>query len=305
MICPKCGFNQPQSAECIKCGIIIEKFIALQEADTFSGPVKVWEEKEKSNGRKNAKLGSNIFKVSLLIGLILFGLSYLNKNQFPDAADILEDLYQHPVQSKTDKEPFDITVGDVTYSITPLYNYELWGMIVSLHHSGGWMDMYHHSIWKDFINIKDVCVIWGARNIRSEVYKRLKFSSDTWTCYYYWNDRETGRLFNGRCLSNNHLLSDEKKLNRLIMDAEIGDQIYFRGYLSNYSHSNNTFRRGTSTTRNDTGNGACETIYLEDFEILEKANPMWRFTYTFSKYLCLISILAFIFFLIKDPLLKK
>ncbi|MDH3899639.1 MAG: hypothetical protein OEU51_01170, partial [Gammaproteobacteria bacterium] len=34
--------------------------------------------------------------------------------------------------------------------------------------------------------------------------------------------------------------------------------------------------RGTSTTRDDTGNGACETIYLKQFEILQPLDNGWR-----------------------------
>ena len=34
--------------------------------------------------------------------------------------------------------------------------------------------------------------------------------------------------------------------------------------------------RGTSTTRDDTGNGACETIYVTGFEIIGRANAGWR-----------------------------
>ena len=34
--------------------------------------------------------------------------------------------------------------------------------------------------------------------------------------------------------------------------------------------------RGTSTTRNDTGGGACETVYVTQFEIIRRANAGWR-----------------------------
>lgn len=305
MICPKCGFEQAQAEECIRCGVIIRKYLAASNTHTAPTPVRIREDTNKAIGNDSRKLRNNILKVALLMGLVLFALSILYKNRLPDSPDIVEDVYQHPVQQETGKEPFTVTAGDITYTITPLYRYELWGMIVSLHRSGGWLDMYHHQIWKDFINTKDVCVVWGAQNIRSEIYKRLKFSSDTWTCYYYWPDRETISLFDQSCLSNNHLLSDDKELNKIVMKAEIGDQIRFKGYLSNYSHSNNAFTRGTSTTRKDTGNGACETIYLEEFEILKRANPVWRCTYAFSKYLIFFCIASFIFFIIKDPLSKK
>ena len=74
------------------------------------------------------------------------------------------------------------------------------------------------------------------------------------------------------------------------MGTEIGDQIYLKGYLSQYSHSNNSFNRGTSITRTDTGNGACETIYIEEYEILKKANPLWRNLYNLSKYCFFLSV---------------
>jgi hypothetical protein len=229
----------------------------------------------------------------------------MNKNKLPEAKDILEDLYQSPIQTEVDIEPFETEVDDITYTIIPVYEYELYGMIVSYHTSGSWWDMYHHAIWKDFINVKDICVIWGKQNIKSEVYKKLNFSSDTWTCYCYWKDQKTARLFDSRGVSNNHLLSDSKELNREIMSAEVGDQIYFRGYLSRYSHSGGTFRRGTSTRRDDTGNGACETVFLDDFQILKRANPTWHYVYTSSKYIGIICIVLIIFFFIKDPPTSK
>ena len=48
-----------------------------------------------------------------------------------------------------------------------------------------------------------------------------------------------------------------------------------RGYLASYGTGAGA-RRGTSTTREDTGNGACETIYVEKFEIVAAASSGWR-----------------------------
>ncbi len=44
MICPKCGLEQEQSPECIKCGIIIEKFqkVLKQEEETNSQVEGMW-----------------------------------------------------------------------------------------------------------------------------------------------------------------------------------------------------------------------------------------------------------------------
>ncbi|MFH1536868.1 MAG: hypothetical protein ABID45_02705, partial [Patescibacteria group bacterium] len=51
-----------------------------------------------------------------------------------------------------------------------------------------------------------------------------------------------------------------------------------KGYLSNYETYNFenilVSQRGTSTTRKDEGNGACETIYVTDVEVLQ-TNTSW------------------------------
>ena len=55
----------------------------------------------------------------------------------------------------------------------------------------------------------------------------------------------------------------------------VGDQVHFRGYLAEYSHGGG-FKRGTSIVRTDTGNGACETVFVEDVEILKPGGGPWR-----------------------------
>jgi len=239
-----------------------------------------------------------IIKVLLLISIILFVYSYFRKDNLPGKGDILDQLYQEPIQTETDAAPFTKEKGGIVYNITPIYNYELYGLVVSYHHSKSWFDYYHEK-WKDFINIKDVCVIWG-NNIETEVYKEMKFNSGSWTCYFKFKSgtsQEVWSKFKNDSGSNNHLLSDIEEVNEMIMNVEEGDQVYLKGYLVEYS-SNEGFRRGTSVTRTDTGNGACETIYVTDLQIIKKANPLWHSIYSFSKYsiIACFVILLLLFF---------
>ena len=69
----------------------------------------------------------------------------------------------------------------------------------------------------------------------------------------------------------------------------IGDQIRVRGFLASYL-SDGTSRRGTSTTRTDKGNGACETIYVKGFEIVRAATSYWRISMWASLALLLAGI---------------
>jgi len=65
-----------------------------------------------------------------------------------------------------------------------------------------------------------------------------------------------------------------------MMQAEPGDHIRLKGMLVEYRNPGNGFRRGTSVTRTDKGNGACETIYVNAFEIIRKANQGARHFYS-------------------------
>ena len=83
------------------------------------------------------------------------------------------------------------------------------------------------------------------------------------------------------------------------MSAEKGDQIYLKGYLATYSQPGGGLR-GTSISRTDTGNGACETIYVEEFEFLKKSNRFWRFLFTLSTLLVAACIIFMVIFFVKE-----
>ena len=61
-----------------------------------------------------------------------------------------------------------------------------------------------------------------------------------------------------------------------MLRSTIGDQIYAKGYLVNYSHSGGRFTRNSSATRDDKGNGACEIIFVTEYQILKHGSTVWR-----------------------------
>lgn len=235
---------------------------------------------------------AKIIKFILLLSLITFAVSFWQKDKLPAKSEILQQLYNEPSQKETTNEPFSVEKNGIIYSINPLYDYELNGLIVSYNHSANWWD-YYHKKWGDVINLKDLCVVWGE-NIDSEVYQKMNFKSGSWTCYYKSDNREDWQRFREDQLSNNHLLTDDKKIEELLMATGEGDQIYLKGYLAEYAKADGSFRRGTSITRTDQGNGACETIYVTDFQILKKTNIFWRSASSLSRYL-IITCLIFLF----------
>ena len=298
MTCPKCGHLQKNAPECLRCGIVVQKFqeASREEPKDHSTLVDTDDETFDDEAVIRDIKFKNMTTIALFASILLLLISFVQKDKFPGKKNIHKGLYKQPIQTQTTARPFDTIVGGRAYHITPLYNYELYGLVVSYYDSTGWWDITHKFLWKDYINIKDICVVYGY-NVITEVYKDMRFKSGSWTCWPKAVTEEARSKFFGPCLSNNHLVSDKKAVNKKIMKAEKGDQIHLKGYLITYSHGGGT--RGTSLTREDTGNGACETIYVTDFKILRKGNRFWRYLFSLSTLLVAGSIILMIFFFVR------
>ena len=233
-------------------------------------------------------------KVILPAAALAFAISFFMRNRLPDKSLIFEPLLQNPVQTKVSVSgPFDVTRKKVTYTVTPLFSYELWGMIVSYHDSASFIDV-SHKLWNDYLNTKDICVIWG-KNVETGVYERMRFKNRDFTCFYRYPDRETGDLFTEDCLSNNHLLPADPFVAAAVQKARQGDQVHFKGWLVSYGQKGAPYSRGSSTVRDDRGNGACEVVYVTEFEILREANAAWRALYKLSLVLIALSLAVLLF----------
>ncbi|MDH4271208.1 MAG: hypothetical protein OEW18_04450 [Candidatus Aminicenantes bacterium] len=229
----------------------------------------MWTQKQMTRSQRE------FVKVLLLGGLILLFLCILFRNRWPAEEDFRPEVFEEPVQEPGDlPPPFDVTQKGYTYTVYPQFDYEIWGMVVSSHYAGSFLD-YAHEMWKDYLNIKDLCVVWG-KNLETGAFRRIKFWSRDFTCYYSWSDPETGRQFSLSHISNNHLITEDALLRKLIKSVKRGDQVHLQGWLAKYGHKGSRAVRGTSTTRKDTGGQACETVYVTEFEILKRANPGWR-----------------------------
>jgi hypothetical protein len=236
-----------------------------------------------------------LIKVALLAGLVLLFFSVLNKRRWPKEDDFRPEVFQDPVQkSGSLPRPFDVAQRGYTYTVYPQFEYELWGMVVSSHYAGSFLDIAHEA-WKDYLNIKDLCVIWG-RNLESGAFREIKFWNRDFTCYFSWTNPEAGELFSQSHVSNNHLITADALLRRTIKSAKRGDQVHFRGWLANYGHKGSSNVRGTSTTRDDAGGRACETVYVTEFEVLKRANAGWWAAFPVS--LVVIGVCAALLFLL-------
>ena len=211
----------------------------------------------------------------------VFVLAWWQRDALPPPDKLSPAVFTEPAQQPTDRPAFQTTVGGVTYTVRPLYTYDLTGLVVSKHDADTWWDWIHKA-WNDKLNVTDLCVVWGA-NARSGIYRELDFSSGEFVCYAQTGSSAAWAAFDMTSLSNNHLLTDEPATARVLRSARVGDQVNFRGYLAEYSHTEGfKFFRGTSITRTDSGNGACETVFATHAEILRPGNRAWRIAFWLS-----------------------
>lgn len=225
---------------------------------------------------------NNILIVTSFVGLLV---SFWNRNDLPGSIDYVPEIANEPEQTRTDTRPFQATVNDVEYLIEPEYAYDLTGMIVSYRHHEGNSRMHLQA--NDHLNMADVCVVWGD-NTKSDL-QAIDFWNGIFTCNVFTRDMAAWESFDMNQLSNNHLISDDDFIRRQARKIQVGDQIRVRGYLASYSNEGGG-KRGTSTTRTDTGDGACETVFVEYFRILQPATSVWRISMWTSLALLLFGL---------------
>ncbi len=220
---------------------------------------------------------SNIVIATSFVWLLV---SFWNRNDLPQNIDYVPEILNEPLQTATRKPSFEASYNGVEYLIEPEYEYDLYGMIVSYRHHDG--DSRMHLAANDHLNMLDVCVVWGDNTTNRRLHK-IDFWNGIFTCNVQTRDQEAWDSFDMYQLSNNHLISDDEFMRDQVRDIQVGDQIHVRGYLASYGSEKGGIR-GTSTTRLDTGDGACETVFVERFEIIESATSYWRM----SMYLSLV-----------------
>jgi hypothetical protein len=228
--------------------------------------------------------------------LLLAAVSFFMKDALPPAAKLRQELLEEPQQVVVNRALRETTVNGIKYAIQPKFSYDLYGLVVSLHDSDVWWD-YAHREWGDHINVVDFCVVWG-QNIRRDSYKALSYWNDQWSCWAKADTQEAWGAFDPAALSNNHLVTDDPAIARELRKVRIGDQVHFKGYLVDYTTIRNGQPGGmrvSSTVRTDTGNGACEVVFVEDFDILHSPNRWWRLLLRICVLVLLGSVVAWAF----------
>jgi len=209
--------------------------------------------------------------VLIASGLALV-VSFWNRNEIPGAIDFHPKLADEPRQRPLAQQPMTIPYAGVEYRVEPLYDYELYGLVVSYRQHDGTSLM--HSRANDHLNMADVCVVWSDTAMSPHL-KKLDFWNGIFTCNVQTRDSVAWSHFKLNQLANNHLISADPFIRDRVAEIRVGDQIRVKGSLARYGATGGS-QRGTSTTRDDSGDGACETILVSEFEIITPGVSRWR-----------------------------
>ncbi len=171
-----------------------------------------------------------------------------------------------PVQTETEGSE-NFTLDGYNIDIYYLYEYDIEGLVVSTNRH------YWFGIDNELSPV-DAAIAWGPA---AELNNKVDFHWGQTGRYYHFrvsgDDMNIiGDLSEISCSSsNNHLVPSDSKTRSQVKKIRTGDHIKIKGYLVNIDgldEDGKSFYWDSSTTRDDTGDGACELIYVTDVQWL-------------------------------------
>ena len=204
-----------------------------------------------------------IFIILILIVAVIAGYFYMNRGIVRSVKGIPD-----PIQ-KDAKGSVEKKVGGYDITITFKNSYDISALVVhDCDYNGGSID--------DLLAPKDVALAWGPV---AEYNDQIDFNWDQSGRWYYWYVNDASVLgpvggADGVNLhsANNHLIPADENTKEKVKRLKQGDYIRIQGYLVDVDgtdSSGGTFYWYSSTTREDTGNGSCEIIYVTSVEWLD------------------------------------
>ncbi|MFH1075582.1 MAG: hypothetical protein V1753_01870 [Pseudomonadota bacterium] len=300
--CPKCSyFSDEAFEECPKCLVVIDKFIKRSQTTTNIGHI---ETESYPVSETSAKFIRKTNKALFVVLLLIFGLTFFLKDNYRDVIEIDPEVLAQPIQDEiTNSHKIQFTKEYYQYELTPLYQYQISGLVVSrMAYDWGSMDP------ATSVFPMDLCLIWGS-NVANKTYqsKLLDFSQDSRFCRcHVYGDVD----FSWSELSNNHLIVNNEKMRKKLHGIARGDQVQIKGKLVNVyvKVDQNKHRSGssynsfaTSVIRTDSGAGACEIIYVDDVKILRKSKMAARLLYSISGYGLILLVIWIVGFEVSIP----
>lgn len=156
-----------------------------------------------------------------------------------------------PVQTRVDNAPL---IRQDDYLIEPVARFEVEARVLGT-------ERYRTGREAD-LSPMDLALGWGPMSDQAVL---DHISITQFRRFYYWQTKRMPIPRNDivRHSSNMHLIPADDEVRKKLLRVRDGEIVRFTGYLVNLRGSDG-WRWSTSTSRTDTGNGACELIWVEE-----------------------------------------
>lgn len=244
MICPKCGAGQgEEKLECVHCGVIFAK-LTPEDFDPSRRRLKTPESTIKKSKRPASLI---IIAVLLLFGLGYFMHGKLEQKRIdpigPVAGEPLQESAAVPVIQRDG------------YEITPVARYEIRAKVLSI-------ERYRFGREADLSPV-DFALGWGPMSDNA-IINQFAISQDSRYYHYSWRgDPPISPALIVRNSANTHLVPADDDVKARLLAVRKGEIVMLKGYLVNIRHADGWQWR-SSLTREDSGAGACELMWVAD-----------------------------------------
>jgi hypothetical protein len=154
-----------------------------------------------------------------------------------------------PTQNSTSQTNFSLN----GYNITPLESFEIEARVLSTE---------HYSLGREAdLSPVDLALGWGAMSDEA-ILKDIKISQSN--RFYYWHVDEfpIPRREIETQSANMHMIPADSEIEKTLKSVRPGQVVKLSGYLIE-ANASDGWHWKSSLTREDTGNGACEVVYVK------------------------------------------
>jgi len=169
-------------------------------------------------------------------------------------------VFKQPLQTSPSIEIFKFTREGKTYIIEPIKDYNITAKILSIRSYKGKKDGELSPI--------DLSLGWDMMSNQMVVNTIEIWQSGRWYRYKTTENSMASLKEINKNSSNTHIIPDNEEIMSKIENMKKGQIINLKGYLVKVDMPNGGIWN-SSTRRNDSGNGACELMYVEEVSIIE------------------------------------
>lgn len=195
-----------------------------------------------------------IFSFAIILGFLLLSRPH---STIASQGDPLLQPTDNPLQSSVTGEAANPIIWEengITWTMQPRASYQ-----IAAHVLGN--KRYYD--WQSGMVPRDLALAWGGISDPS-VDRWIHWRQSGRWYYYEWDSGDYGRSYITGHSANAHIISATDNLDKALRRVEKDDAIYLEGYLVNLQvrDDGRVDRVSTSLSREDTGTGACEILYV-------------------------------------------